>query len=218
MIKKIICLLLVTLAAGSFFAGAANRDSSKLKFHVLLSGRPILNALSARDSVKNFMYSHNQLELQISYKNHQLGFGFDAAYTKSTDLINNLPRAYTTQSTFFSPHYAYRFYKQKKWSAFVGVGYYINTIDSRVTVTSPIEVVTNQTTQTEEGSNLFLRANYKFTRRFSIEFETAFYRSRERVEEIKDYSLTPALSSAKSTYRDFRTYAFPSNIWLKYSF
>ncbi len=216
--KKIICLLLVTLAAGSFFASAANRDSSKLKFHVLLSSRPLINALSARDSAKNFMYSHNQIEVQISYKKHQIGIGFDAAYTKSTDLINNLPRAFTTQSTFFSPHYAYKFYQQKKWSAFVGIGYYVNTIDSKVTVTSPIEVVTNQATQIEEGSNLFLRANYKFTRRFSVEFETAFYRSRERIEEIKDYSLTPALSSAKFTYRDFRTYALPSNIWLKYSF
>lgn len=217
MMKKIICLLLVTLAAGSF-ATAANRDSSNLRIHVLMSGRPLLNALSARDSVNNFMYSHNQLEVQVSYKKHQLGFGIDAGYSKSTDLINNLPRAYTKQSTFLSPHYAYKFYHQKKWSAFVGVGYYINTIENKVTVTSPIEVVTNQTTQTEEGSNLFLRANYKFTQRFSIEFETAFYRSRERIEEVRDYSLTPNLSSSKSTYRDFRTYAFPSNIWLKYSF
>lgn len=216
--KKIICLLLVTLAAGSFFAAAANRDSSKLRVHVLMSGRPLLNAFSARDSVNNFMYSHNQLEVQISYKKHQLGFGIDAGYSKSTDLVNNLPRANTKQSTFLSPHYAYKFYQQKKWSAFVGVGYYINTIASEVTVTSPIEVVSSKTTQVEEGSNLFLRANYKFTRRFSVEFETAFYRSRERIDEERDYSLTPSLHSTKSTYRDFRTYAFPSNIWLKFSF
>lgn len=217
--KKLYCLLFVFITAGSFFAQAETvPDSSGLKFHVLMSAKPILNALSAKDSVSNFMYSHNQLEFQLSYKKHRIGFGIDAGYSKSTDKINNTPRNNEKQHLSLSPNYAYRFYKANKWSAFVGIGYFVNTIETTSEVVSQFETVGASTKQIEKGENLFLRVNYQFSRRISMELETAFYYSSEALTTEKYFSLTPAMNTSNTTNRDFRTYAFPSNIWLKYSF
>lgn len=219
MMKKLYCLLFVFITAGSFFAQAETvRDSSRLRFHILMSAKPVLNALSAKDSVSNFMYSHNQLEFQISYKKHRIGFGVDAGFTKSSDKVNNTPRNYEKQHLSLSPNYSYRFYNANKWSAFVGVGYFINTIETKSEVISQFETVGNKVTQTEKGENLFLRVNYQFSKRISIELETAMYYSSELITSEKYFSLTPAMNATSSINRDFRTYAFPSNIWLKYSF
>lgn len=217
--KKLYCLLFVFITAGSFFAQAETvRDSSGLRFHILMSAKPVLNALSAKDSVSNFMYSHNQLEFQISYRKHRIGFGIDAGYSKNTDKINNTTRVNEKQFVSLAPNYSYRFYKAKKWSAFVGVGYFVNTIKTQSEVVSQFETVGNKVTQTEKGENLFMRVNYQFSRRISMELETALYYSSETIDSERYFSLTPAMNTTSTTERDFRTYAFPSNIWLKYSF
>ncbi len=218
MYKKIICLLLITITAGTFFAQARNVDSSKFRFSFLISSKPLFNALSAKDSAQNFMYSHNQFEFQIGYKKHQLNIGFDAYYRKTDTKVNNLPKVSTQNKLFFNPSYSFQVYSNKKWSCFVGVGYLKNVVKNSTEVTSSIEIINSSETQTEEGANAYFRANYKLSKRFSIEMETSFYYSRERVDKENKYSLTTSLNNVTTFYRDFRTYAFPSNIWLKYTF
>lgn len=213
------CLLLV-LAAGSFFSLSANTDSCSRSngFHVLLSFKPLLNAMSAKDSSAHYMYSHNQIEVQYNYGRHQLGFGFDAGSKKSSTSVNNLPKQIKNTFISIAPSYSFRLYQEKKWKIFFGAGYFKNTIKQSSDLISQIEVITETTNQVEEGLDMFFRFNFALSKHFSLETEVAAYRSRERIEYSETYSLTPSLASSKTEYRDYRTYAFPANIWLKYSF
>lgn len=215
--RRIILLCFFMAGAVGAFATYNDTLTKQHGFNVLLSFKPILNALSAKDSTPNYMYSHNQLELQYRYKRHYIGLGLNYNSKKTADDVNGLPREITKKNFSFAPYYSYMFYKSKKWKFFGGAGYYKNTISETNEVISSIEVVTKSTKAIEEGFNGFLRINYKINKKLSLEFETAFYRSRERVSKESVYTLTPALYSNKTTYNDYRTYAFPANLWLKVS-
>jgi len=202
-------------------AGSVNyvRDSTAGKgFHLLSSFKPLLKSLGSKDSSEHFLYSRVQFELQYHYKRHMLGIGGDAAQKTRTNYVNGLPNEVKVTKYAYSPFYSYMVYAEKRWKCYVGIAYIYNYEQTFNTLRSNIEVIAKQSRSIEEGSDLFFRVNYRLNRRFSLEMETAFYYTRARVEYEEIYALTPLLNTYKIHFQNNRTYAFPSNVFLKYSF
>lgn len=212
--------LLLLLVAGYFLPSMAFRDSAvrnASKFSVLLSLKPLFNSI-AKDSAKNYMYSHNLIELQYRYRRHQIGIGFDGNNSKSSTTINNLPKEFQKTSFSIAPNYAYNFFSSRKWSMFVGAGYFKHTNYNRTDVISQIEIVTNEVKQTENGGNAFFRLAYNINKFMSVEMEMSVYLSKEKLENKETYSLNTGMNASKTENRQYATYAFPSNFWLKFNF
>lgn len=212
--------LLLLLVAGYFLPLKADRDSSVRKsgrFSIMLSLKPMFNSI-AKDSAEHYMYSHNTIELQYRFNKHQIGLGIDGSSAKSSGSVNNLPKEYKKTSFSIAPNYAYNFFSSRKWNFFAGAGYFMNKSNNRSDIISQIEIVTQEVIQTETGGNLFFRLGYRINRYLSLEMEMAAYMSKDKLEHKDTYSLNTGMNSSKSESRSFSTYAFPSNIWLKFSF
>ncbi len=207
-------------AGQNLTAGSIKADTLKRKFgfHLMLSTKPIVNWLGKTDSTDHFFYSKVQLELQFSFKRHTIGIGLNGGYNLYTTLTNGLPYHTKRSRYFFAPTYCYLLHSEKRWKYYGGFSYLRGYDQTLFTIQSPIETITKSNTTIEEGSSVFLRVNYRLRRHLSIELETALFFTKIRNEYFEDYPLTPSLNNSRPVHYDARTYAFPSNLYLKYSF
>ncbi len=218
--RNILTLLVFVIGTTGLLCAGKSGDSLKRKqgFHVLASIKPMVKWMSRKDSMENFFYSKVQFELQYNYKGHNLGIGIDGNRRKFSDDVNGLPTETDDLKVSLAPYYSYRFYSNKRWKYFMGVGYIYNYEDRLNKVISKIEVTTKSYALIEEGADVFFRVNYRLNRHLSLELESAFYFTRTRTEYKEDYPLTPSMNAYKSYYQSNRTYAFPSNVFIKFSF
>lgn len=222
--RIVLILVLMSLGSQSCFAYSdtnssdSNTRSNKLSLSVLASLKPVVNWLGSKDSISNFMYSNNLVEVQAHLKRHTLGVGFNLNKTSKSRFINGLNTEDKYRQLSFFPNYSYCVKMHKKWKANLGFGYVYNSFIDKRTIYSKIENIVKTQANIEEGTSLFLRVNYAFNTHLSLEMETAIYATRWRFDYFEEYSLTPSMYVEISEYMDVRTFAIPSNISLKWTF
>lgn len=213
-------VFLVILSGPGLICGQKfQRDSSKQDgFSILISAIPVFNMIDRNDSIDNFMYSHSRIEVQYRRNRHALGLGLNGSHKRWGSDINGLP-AETSKGVFaFNPYYSYILCSKGPWQLLGGIGYIRNQSVEHYSIRSNIEVVEKETSNIEEGMNIFFRLNYRLGRHLSLELETAFYATRLRMDYSETYSLTPSMQVTKSSWLNTQTYALPSNLFLKYTF
>lgn len=218
--KNILSWMLLIAASITFYsANASYRDSIiQPRFGVLFSLKPILIGLSGSDSMQNSLYSHNTVEFQYNHNKHRVSLGLDANRKMTLDNVNGAHREILNKRIAFSPSYSYNLYNKSRFNVYGGLGYIYNSKATVSELQSGIEKITQTTSSIEEGMNVFLRLNYRLNKRFSVEFEMAYYHTRERWNQKTEYSLINALNTNEDRYYRNDTYALPANVWLKYSF
>lgn len=216
---KTIVFLVILSGPGLICSQNTERDSSrKGRLSILASAIPIFNMLDKNDSIDNFMYSHSRIELQYRCKKHMLGLGLNGYHRRYGTYVNGLPSETNKGVYAFNPYYSFNFRSKGAWQLWGGIGYIRNQSVERNSVRSNIELVEKETSNIEEGSDIFLRLNYRLGRHLSLELETAIYITRLRMDYSETYSLTPSMQVLKSTWVNTQTYALPSNLFLKYTF
>lgn len=216
---KIIVLLVILSGPGLLLCRDATRDS--LRQHpisVLVSAIPVFNMLDRNDSIDNFMYSHSRIEIQYQCKRHMLGVGLNGYHRRYGTHINGLPSETSKSVYAFNPYYSYRLRSKGAWQLWGGIGYIRNQSVERNSIRSNIELVEKETSNIEEGSEIFLRLNYRLGKHLGLELETAVYITRLRMDYKETYSLTPSMQVLNSSWVNTQTYALPSNLFLKYTF
>lgn len=217
--SKAIILLVMLSGPGILWCQNTGQDSArKSSISILASAIPVFNMIDRNDSIENFMYSHSRIEVQYRNKRHMLGVGLNGSHRKNGTYINGLPSETNKTTYAFNPYYSYNFRSKGRWQLWGGIGYIRNQSVERNSIRSNIELVQKETSHIEEGSDIFLRLNYRLSKYLSLELETAVYITRLRMDYSETYSLTPSMQVTESSWTNAQTYSLPSNLFLKYTF